>query len=159
MQSSQPSEPVLPLSPKLSRKKGQSLCYKCSAPALLSSRVPNSHLVYNCGDPGALDRALGSWRSRGDATLAWPACPCHCHPFPVCKEETLGSPSNAAAACIPMHSCVAGPAAGLGHQVPLSCPSVVHCKSRGPKPWSHLGAAPCLNSWSRCSWLKPMVKK
>lgn len=36
-----------------------------------------------------------------DATLSWPVYPCHPYPFPVCKEETLGSSSNAAAVWLP----------------------------------------------------------
>lgn len=89
------------MSLKLSRKKRKALCCRRSAPALSSSRVPNSHLLYYCGDPGALDRASGSQHSRGDVTLAWPVCRCHPHPLPVCKEEILGSPRDAAAVWLP----------------------------------------------------------
>lgn len=85
-----------------------------------------------CGNPGALDRASGRQHSKGDATLAWPVCPCHPHPFPVCKEETLGSPSNAAGAWL-----------GLLLALAIRCLSDLPCFSfqkQGSKTMEPLGS-------------------
>lgn len=124
------------------------------APALCSSRVPHSHLLYNCGGPGALGRALGDstsgvmppWHGLSALAIVTPVLFARRkHWAPPAMQLQRGFPPCAWACCWPWPSGAS--------EVPL----LLFIPK--PRVQNHGASWELLPAPSRCSWLRPTVKK